>query len=179
VKNSLGSIAAAIRSIPIHLGGRFGVRALFIGGVALLFATQSLLASGTVKGRVFDRETKDPLPGANVTVKGTSIGTATDLYGAYTLPNVPPGTYSIQVSYIGYLSRSSVVSVSNDSTTKHSRRENQSQGQRAVAHVHQRSLQSGTIRCANHPLPRLGICPSDVEHTLPFCGCNRQKNLHV
>ena len=37
--------------------------------------------SGSIAGRVVDKTTGDPLPGANVTIQGTSIGGATDLDG--------------------------------------------------------------------------------------------------
>jgi TonB-dependent receptor len=81
----------------------------------LLFLTgSSLMANGTIKGKVFDKDTKEGLPGANVTIKGTSTGTASDLNGGFTLPSVPPGTYTVQVSYVGYLTKTATVSVSND-----------------------------------------------------------------
>jgi TonB-dependent receptor len=75
---------------------------------ALLFVTQSIMAanSGDVKGRVYDRETKDPLPGANVVVKGTSIGAASDINGNYVIRGVPVGSQTLLVSYVGYKSTS-------------------------------------------------------------------------
>lgn len=50
-------------------------------GVSLLFVAQSLMAAGTgtVKGIVYDKESKDELPGATVLIKGTSIGASTDI----------------------------------------------------------------------------------------------------
>jgi len=73
---------------------------------ALLFVTQSILAatSADVKGRVFDRETKDPLPGANVLVKGTSIGASSDINGNFVIRNVPVGPQTLLVTYVGYKS---------------------------------------------------------------------------
>ena len=55
----------------------------------------------TVKGKVTDASTGETLPGVNVLVKGTSIGTATDLKGNYTL-NVPSAADTLIFSYIGY-----------------------------------------------------------------------------
>jgi len=71
-----------------------------------LFVTQSILAatSADVKGRVFDRETKDPLPGANVLVKGTSIGASSDINGNFVIRNVPVGPQTLLVTYVGYKS---------------------------------------------------------------------------
>jgi Ca-activated chloride channel family protein len=42
------------------------------------------------------------LIGANVVLKGTSIGVATDANGEYTIKNTPAGSYNIAISYIGY-----------------------------------------------------------------------------
>jgi TonB-dependent receptor len=80
----------------------------------LIFAASSLVANGSIKGKVFDKDTKEGLPGANVIIKGTSTGTASDLNGGFTIQNVPPGTYTVQVSYVGYQPKTATVSVSND-----------------------------------------------------------------
>jgi TonB-dependent receptor len=61
---------------------------------------------GQIYGRVSDVDTKDYLPGANVMLKGTSIGTATDNDGEYRLANVPPGSYELVVTYVGYANQS-------------------------------------------------------------------------
>jgi TonB-dependent receptor len=73
--------------------------------VALVFLTVQLalaVGSGTVSGRVSDKSTGDPLPGANVTIEGTSVGASTDLDGKFSLKNVPAGKQSMRVTYIGY-----------------------------------------------------------------------------
>ncbi len=55
-----------------------------------------------ITGVVLDKVTSEPLPGANVLLEGTSIGSATDMHGEYYIPNIWPGTYTIVVTYIGY-----------------------------------------------------------------------------
>jgi TonB-linked SusC/RagA family outer membrane protein len=45
-----------------------------------------------------------PVIGANVVVKGTTIGTVTDLDGRFTLPNIPENAI-LQVSFVGYLTQ--------------------------------------------------------------------------
>lgn len=57
---------------------------------------------GQIAGKITDAETKDPLPGVNVIVKGTYYGAATDLDGNFTIRSVNPGQYTIEVSMIGY-----------------------------------------------------------------------------
>lgn len=59
-------------------------------------------ATGKISGRVTDRATKEPLPGANVMIKETRLGAVTDPDGYYFIINVPPGTYRLQASLVGY-----------------------------------------------------------------------------
>ncbi len=70
-----------------------------------LFFVGMLLAqeTGSVTGTLLDKETNDqPLPFANVLVKGTTQGTTTDFDGLYTIENLEPGTYIIEFSFVGY-----------------------------------------------------------------------------
>ena len=70
----------------------------------MLFFGLSAFAIGqtrTISGKVKSSETKEPLPGATVTVKGTTTGTLTDLNGNYKL-DVPDNPETvIQISYLG------------------------------------------------------------------------------
>lgn len=56
---------------------------------------------GRVSGRIMDSKSGEPLPGASVRIKGSSIGTVTDINGAYSL-SVPPSGGILQISFIGY-----------------------------------------------------------------------------
>lgn len=80
---------------------------------ALLFA-----GNGKISGTVKDATTKEAVVGANVVVVGTPMGAATDAEGRYYILNVPPGTYSVQASVVGY-ARTEVgsVQVRSDQTT--------------------------------------------------------------
>ena len=53
-----------------------------------------------VRGKVFEAGTKNPIPGANVIVKGTTRGVSTDLDGNFTLDKVSLGDV-LEISYIG------------------------------------------------------------------------------
>ncbi|MBP9579739.1 MAG: carboxypeptidase-like regulatory domain-containing protein, partial [Parabacteroides sp.] len=61
----------------------------------------------TVTGTILD-QSGVPVIGANVVVKGSSVGTITDLDGNFTLNNVPDGA-SLLVSYIGFLEQTILV----------------------------------------------------------------------
>ncbi|MEQ8337212.1 MAG: carboxypeptidase-like regulatory domain-containing protein [Cyclobacteriaceae bacterium] len=56
----------------------------------------------SVSGWVRDIKTQDPLAGVNVHLNGTLIGTSTDKYGNYEIKKIPPGSYELVFSYVGY-----------------------------------------------------------------------------
>lgn len=58
--------------------------------------------TGKIAGTITEAETGDPMPGVNVVVEGTTLGAATDMEGNYTILRVPPGTYTVQISMMGY-----------------------------------------------------------------------------
>jgi uncharacterized protein (TIGR02231 family) len=60
---------------------------------------------GAIQGFVRDIATGEPLPGANVTIQGTSQGTTTNGDGFFVLLNVAPGDYTLRVTYMGYRSQ--------------------------------------------------------------------------
>ena len=75
----------------------FLVSYLFISPLSI-----SAQKNGQITGRVYDAETKEYLPGANVVLKGTAFGAATDRSGNYRISNIPPGNYVLVASYIGF-----------------------------------------------------------------------------
>ena len=78
---------------------------LVLFSVSLLFAASfPALAQNTGKlsGVVRDASTGESLPGANVIIQGTQLGTASDVDGTYFVIGVPVGTYDITASYVGY-----------------------------------------------------------------------------
>ncbi len=70
--------------------------------LVLPLAAQPASTDGRVGGTVFDHLSGDPLIGATVLIEGTTLGAATDIAGKYLIRNVPAGTYSVRISYIGY-----------------------------------------------------------------------------
>lgn len=70
----------------------------------LLFAvvTLSWAQTGRVQGRVVDGKTNEGLPGANVVIKGTYYGGTSNIEGEVKLEKINPGTYTIEVTLLGY-----------------------------------------------------------------------------
>jgi iron complex outermembrane receptor protein len=77
---------------------------------SFLFFASYAQQDGSISGTVVEKETGSPLIGAQIYVSSTSDGTITDLNGKYTLP-LPPGTYTVRVSYISYTTQSVEVEV--------------------------------------------------------------------
>ena len=72
--------------------------------VVLFFFTSFSYAANTGKiaGRVVDAKSGEALPGVNVVIDGTTVGAATDANGYYVILKVPPSTYTLAASMIGY-----------------------------------------------------------------------------
>lgn len=70
--------------------------------VLLLISFPLFAGSGSIKGKVTDKATSEVLIGANVVIQSLQTGAATDINGLYEIINIPAGTYTIKVSYVGY-----------------------------------------------------------------------------
>ena len=74
------------------------------------------VASGiSITGTVRDSTNKSPLIGANVIVKGTSLGAATNTDGRYTIDQLPIGEHILSVSYMGFKSFEKQIIIQNTS----------------------------------------------------------------
>ncbi len=78
-----------------------------------VLASFSVLAqnTGTISGKIIDRETSEPIIGATLLVENTNVGGITDLSGTFKINNVPTGEQLIRIKYIGYEDTVQTVSV--------------------------------------------------------------------
>jgi len=73
--------------------------------VLSFFSLTAQINTGTIKGIITDSNNNDPVPFANITLLSDSqkvIDATSDFDGKYTLKPIPPGTYDLQLSYVGY-----------------------------------------------------------------------------
>lgn len=75
--------------------------------IAIILFTSLLYSqeqtTGSIVGKLTDKEIAgEPLPFANVIIKGTSTGTTSDMEGFFELPSLKPGTYTVLFSFVGY-----------------------------------------------------------------------------
>jgi iron complex outermembrane receptor protein len=76
----------------------------------LMMSVMAFAQKGSIKGKVLD-ETSQPLPGASVSIDGTTLGATTDANGNYTIASVNPGNYTLTAKYIGYVPAKQTITV--------------------------------------------------------------------
>lgn len=83
-----------------------------------MFLTCSAFAqSGTVTGVVTDANNNEPLIGATVQLVELNEGDATDIDGRYEIDNVPAGSYTLRVSYVGFITYEEQVNIQSGTIT--------------------------------------------------------------
>jgi len=71
--------------------------------IAVVFAGACLSQeTGSLSGGVTDVQTGKPVPGANVILQGTVLGTVTDGEGRFQIDRIPAGEYALKISMMGY-----------------------------------------------------------------------------
>lgn len=82
----------------------------------LFIVTIVNINAGNIKGKITAANTETPLPGVNVFISGSTIGTATANNGTYEISTIPPGKYTVVVSMIGYERKTFDVLIKGDFT---------------------------------------------------------------
>ncbi|MFC1569799.1 TonB-dependent receptor domain-containing protein [bacterium] len=82
-----------------------------------LMIQSSAFGYGRIEGTVIDNQTQQPLPGANVQILGTVLGSSANMDGQFQIRNVHPGIYQIHVSMISYRARTVDIKIQENQTT--------------------------------------------------------------
>jgi hypothetical protein len=86
---------------------------IYIILLGFLFMTSNLIADNNdgkssaplkanISGKVIDKYSEEELAGVIIDVEGTDISVYTDINGNYTLKNLKPGKYTLNIKYISY-----------------------------------------------------------------------------
>lgn len=92
--------------------------------IAICFLTsfasfgQGSTATGIIQGEVQEGSTKDLIPGVNVYIEGTTIGSSTDINGLYEIKKAPVGTHRLVCSFLGFENQVVDVTVTEGQVTK-------------------------------------------------------------
>lgn len=70
--------------------------------LALFMSASAYAQSGTLTGEVTDAETEEPLIGATVYIQSIQKGAQTNIDGQFTITDIPTGTYTVSITYVGY-----------------------------------------------------------------------------
>src|SRR4051812_705158 len=71
----------------------------------VLLSSRAFAQERDIVGKVINKDDNKPVPGVTVVVKGTTIGSATDLEGNYILKDVPPDAKTLVFSGVGLKTR--------------------------------------------------------------------------
>lgn len=77
------------------------IRTFFLT-VFISLSFQVIGQTGKIEGTITDSKSGETLPGATVTVVGTNLGAIADFDGHYSIANIKPGKYNVQISFISY-----------------------------------------------------------------------------
>jgi len=58
--------------------------------------------TGSIKGKIIEQITKQPIAGATITLKEKQVSVISDSSGVYMIPDIEAGSYSIAISYVGF-----------------------------------------------------------------------------
>ncbi len=80
------------------------MKQFFLFTILLFTLVAQAQENGTIAGTLTDKESADgqPLPFASVVIKGTTQGSTSDFDGNFIIDNVVPGTYTLEISFVGY-----------------------------------------------------------------------------
>ncbi|MFM2136623.1 MAG: hypothetical protein RL021_2023 [Bacteroidota bacterium] len=70
--------------------------------ICLLLATPALAQTGEIRGFVYEQETSEPAIYTSVYLKGTSLGSQTNLDGFFNISRVPAGDYELMITMVGF-----------------------------------------------------------------------------
>ncbi|MCW3806293.1 TonB-dependent receptor [Plebeiibacterium marinum] len=77
-------------------------RSVLIIAMVVFCSLYTMAQNGVLKGKLTDKNTGEPLVGATVMIKGTSIGTITNYDGDYELTDLESGLQTFVAAFIGY-----------------------------------------------------------------------------
>ena len=122
-----------------------------------LINVSSLVAQSDVSGTITDASNGSPLAGANVYLAGTSMGSATDADGAYSIKNVGSGNYTLVVAYLGYATKEMAVEVLGTAVTQNA------QLGRSTLEIEALQVTGTIIKDRQTPFPHSSLTADDLE----------------
>ncbi len=92
----------------------YSISSLFLFGCLLAAAAPVFAQNATITGKIFNELTGEVLVGATVTVQERQMHGHSDETGTFRIRDVSPGVYSLQITLLGFESKSTAVTVQNE-----------------------------------------------------------------
>ncbi|WP_439490295.1 TonB-dependent receptor [Algoriphagus sp.] len=99
LRNEVAPLFYEIPEMKQHTMEKGLILTLILCMMSVLSVAQS---AGNLKGKIIEQATKQPLIGVTVQVDNTQLGTITDIDGNFSIENLPTGSYSLTLSFIGF-----------------------------------------------------------------------------
>ena len=94
-----------------HLKGARGRAGLLLPLALMFTASPAVLEAQSITGTVRDQGSGDPVAAAQVFLEGLNLGALTQADGSYSITDVPAGSHTLTVQFLGFRSESVVVTV--------------------------------------------------------------------
>lgn len=78
------------------------VKSLIFLILSAVVTSSTALAGGTLKGKVIDAVSKEPMAGVIIKVDDTEFGAVSKADGSFKIENIPAGTYTLRATFVGY-----------------------------------------------------------------------------
>ena len=87
---------------------------LFLSLMLMSISVSAQTGGGRITGVVIDDSGEEPLPGTTIFIEELKKGIATDEQGDFSFSDIPTGTYTLTVSFMGYRTQTRKVTVGNE-----------------------------------------------------------------
>lgn len=91
---------------------------LFLSLMLMSVSVSAQTGGGRIAGVVIDDSGEEPLPGTTIFIEELKKGIATDEHGDFSFSDIPTGTYTLTVSFMGYRTQTRKVTVGNERGSK-------------------------------------------------------------
>ena len=97
---------------------KFFLSVIMLIGVSITAAVAAETPNAHIEGVVIDASSKEPLSGATLFIEELKKTVLTDANGEYSVPDIPAGTYTVTINYVGYTSKTQKIFASVDNEKK-------------------------------------------------------------
>lgn len=91
---------------------------LFLSLMLMSISVSAQTGGGRITGVVIDDSGEEPLPGTTIFIEELKKGIATSEHGDFSFSDIPTGTYTLTVSFMGYRTQTRKVTVGNERGSK-------------------------------------------------------------